>query len=110
MFSVDIKRVTTAGKIRLLLFVLFASLMFTAIVVEKTYTPADNLAQTARVLETNLHEKENHVYNIINNKKSFDDIKALSFNSVKAAAFINDNTLDKRIWVLTYKNDRLFFW
>jgi signal transduction histidine kinase len=102
--------VTTAGKIRILLVVLFASLLFTAIVVEKTYTPANNLAQTARVLEKNLHEKENYVYDIINNKKSFDEIKQLSFNSPNAANFINDYTIIKRIWVLTYKNDQLYFW
>jgi two-component system nitrogen regulation sensor histidine kinase NtrY len=102
--------VTTAGKIRILLFVLFASLLFTAIIVEKTYTPANNLAQTARVLENNLHVKENYVYNIINNKIFFDKLKRLSFNSLNAASVVNDYTVNKRIWILTYKNDQLFFW
>jgi two-component system nitrogen regulation sensor histidine kinase NtrY len=49
---------TTAGKIRALLALLFASLLITAIIVENAYSPAKILAQSAQVLEDNLHKKE----------------------------------------------------
>lgn len=101
---------TTAGKIRVLLVLLFASLLFTAIYVEKTYTPANNLAQTARVLENNLHKREIHVYNAINNKKTFDEIISLSFNSPKANKYITDFTTTNRVWLLTYLNNQIHFW
>ncbi|WP_374948909.1 ATP-binding protein [Mucilaginibacter sp.] len=101
---------TTAGKIRLLLALLFASLLFTAIVVEKTYTPANNLAQTANVLEGNLHKREKLVYDIINNKNSFNAVKALTFNSPAALQYINNYTINNRVWILLYKNDELYFW
>ena len=100
---------TTAGKIRVLLGLLFASLLFTAIFVEKTYTPANNLAQTARVLEGNLHKKEQLVYNALNNQNTFAEINALTYNHPKALSYINDYTVDKNIWFVTFKNDKLKF-
>ncbi|MBD1393703.1 ATP-binding protein [Mucilaginibacter glaciei] len=101
---------TTAGKIRVLLLLLFVSLLFTAIIVEKTYSPANNLAQTARVLEDNLHKRESLVYSAINDKQSFDAIKNLTFKSPDALNYISKYTTDNRVWLLLYKNDRLYFW
>ncbi|OOQ57611.1 ATP-binding protein [Mucilaginibacter pedocola] len=101
---------TTAGKIRALLGLLFASLLITAIIVEKTYSPANNLAQTAQVLEDNLHQREQYVYNLINDKETFALIKNMPSRQKEALQFINDNTLQKSIWLITLKNGRINFW
>jgi two-component system nitrogen regulation sensor histidine kinase NtrY len=101
---------TTAGKIRVLLLLLFASLLFTAIVVERTYTPENNLIQTAKLLENNLHRKENYVYNAIQNKQIFNEIKQLRNTPAKGVIYINEYTIKNAIWILVYKNQRLDFW
>jgi two-component system nitrogen regulation sensor histidine kinase NtrY len=101
---------TTAGKIRVLLGLLFATLLFTAIVVERTYTPANNLLQTAKVLEDNLHKKETRIYDAITNPQVFNEIKELSANPAKGFEYINDYTLKNGIWILVYKNGVLDYW
>jgi two-component system nitrogen regulation sensor histidine kinase NtrY len=101
---------TTAGKIRVLLGLLFASLLFTAIIVESTYTPENNLIQTAKLLENNLHRKENYVYDAIQNKQTFNEIKQLRNTPAKGLAYINEYTLKNAIWILVYKNNQLDFW
>ncbi|MES2061501.1 MAG: ATP-binding protein [Bacteroidota bacterium] len=101
---------TTAGKIRVLLGLLFASLLFTAIVVERTYTPENNLIQTAKLLENNLHRKENYVYGAIQNKQVFNEIKQLRNTPAKGLAYINEYTIKNAIWILVYKNNQLDFW
>ena len=101
---------TTAGKIRVLLTLLFASLLITAMVVENTYTPESNLTQTAGLLENNLHKKENFVYDLINNKKTFGEIKKLAATPVKATRYINDITIKKAIWFITLKDGNVNFW
>ena len=101
---------TTAGKIRVLLGLLFASLLFTAIVVERTYTPENNLIQTAKLLENNLHRKENYVYGAIKNKQVFNEIKQLRNTPAKGLAYINEYTIKNAIWILVYKNNQLDFW
>ncbi|MBB5397865.1 ATP-binding protein [Mucilaginibacter sp. AK015] len=101
---------STAGKIRVLLVLLFASLAFTAIVVERTYTPANNLIQTSKLLETNLHGKENVVYAAIRNKKVFNEIKNLRNTPSKALSYIDEFTVKKAIWIVVYKNAALDFW
>ncbi|MBK0380245.1 ATP-binding protein [Mucilaginibacter segetis] len=101
---------TTAGKIRGLLALLFVSLLITAIVVERTYTPANNLAQSAGLLENNLHKSEGYIYDVINNKASFNEIKKLDSNNATALNYIDDFTIKKRIWIVTYKNKHVNFW
>jgi two-component system nitrogen regulation sensor histidine kinase NtrY len=101
---------STAGKIRVLLVLLFASLLFTAIIVESTYTPANNLIQTAKLLENNLHAKEADVYNALNNQQVFDEIKQLRNTPAKGLAYINEYTMKNGIWILVYKNGLLDFW
>ena len=101
---------TTAGKIRLLLGLLFASLLFTTIFVEKTYTPANNLAQTARALENNLREKEEFVYSTLNNKTDLTEIQSLTYAHPKALYYINEFTANRYIWFVTFKDDQLKFW
>ena len=66
---------TTSGKIRLMLALLCASLLFTAIIVQKTYTPVNNLDQSAKTLENNLHKKERYVNEVINDPHPVQTIK-----------------------------------
>ncbi|MBL4678859.1 MAG: hypothetical protein JKY70_22105 [Mucilaginibacter sp.] len=101
---------STAAKIRVLLALLFASLLFTALAVESTYTPANNLVQTARLLQNNLQKKETLVYSLINNKQAFEEIKNLRNTPKKGIDFIQDYTMGKSIWLLVYKKGKLNFW
>lgn len=101
---------TTSAKIRLLLTLLFASLLLTALIIQKTYTPKNNLYQTAQTLENNLHKKEAFVNNIINNKASFDNLKTLEDDEQAALKTIKTFTTDENVWVTTFKNGRLTFW
>jgi two-component system nitrogen regulation sensor histidine kinase NtrY len=101
---------STSGKIRLLLALLFASLLFTATIVQSTYTPVNNLDQTAKILENNLQKKEKEVAVITHNPAAFDSIKNFQNNPTGALKFITDYTTDKNIWVITYTNDTVSFW
>ena len=74
---------TTSAKIRLLLALLFASLLLTAVIVQKTYTPKNNLYQTGQTLEDNLHKKETYVKNFLDNKENFNKLKTLGTTSRK---------------------------
>jgi two-component system nitrogen regulation sensor histidine kinase NtrY len=101
---------TTSAKIRLLLALLFASLLLTAIIVQKTYTPKNNLYQTAQTLEDNLQKKEAFVNEIINDKVSFEKLKTLENNEQEALKTIKAFTTDESIWAVTFKKGRLAFW
>lgn len=98
------------GKIRVLLALLFASLLFTAIAIEATYTPTNNLVQTARLLENNLHKKETYVYNTLAAKQVFNEIKNLRTTPQKGIQYINEFTAKRSIWLLVYKKNFLSFW
>ncbi|HEK19204.1 sensor histidine kinase [Mucilaginibacter sp.] len=98
------------GKIRVLLALLFASLLFTAIAIESTYTPANNLEQTAKLLENNLHKKENFIYQALGNKTVFNEIKNLRTTPQKGIQYINEFTSNRSIWLLVYKKGVLSFW
>ncbi|NCD68594.1 sensor histidine kinase [Mucilaginibacter agri] len=84
--------------------------MLTAIVVQKTYTPKNNLEQTAGALERTLNEREAYVNKILANPTSFDNLKKLATDEQKALTFINEVTLKNRFWVTTILNNRLTFW
>lgn len=101
---------STSGKIRLLLALLFASLLFTATIVQSTYTPINNLDQTAKILEKNLHKKEKSVTLLLDNKKEFNGLKSLKDRPYDALKLIKDYTTDKGIWLITYTNDSVSFW
>lgn len=94
----------------MLLALLFASLLLTAVIVQKTYTPRNNLFQTGQTLEDNLHKKETVVKNFVDDKKNFAKLKALGNDEQEGLAVIKQFTIDENIWVLTYKDDRLVFW
>jgi len=101
---------TTPGKIRLMLALLCASLLLTAIIIRTTYTPVSNLDQTAKILERNLQKKENAVNAFINNKGNFDKLKTLDQNPQVSIDLINEFTADKNIWFITLNNNHVAFW
>ncbi|WP_302867452.1 ATP-binding protein [Mucilaginibacter sp. L3T2-6] len=100
----------TSGKIRLMLALLCASLLLTAVIIRITYTPVSNLDQTAKVLENNLQKKERFVYSFINDKKSYESLKQLPHNSNAAIDLIRRFTTDRNIWFVTLTNNQLDFW
>jgi len=98
------------GKIRLLLALLCASLLFTSIIVEKIYTPAANLEETAQTLSKNLHSKESFVTKVIYDQKKFSELKGLAKNPAAAVRYIQQFTGEKNIWFITLTNGNLSFW
>lgn len=101
---------TTSGKIRLLLTLIGIGLWFAAIVVQKTYTPINNLLQTAQTLEDNLHKKEAYINAQLNDKARFSKFKTLTDNDQDALNSINDFTTKRSIWFVTAYKNRLSFW
>ncbi len=100
----------TSGKIRVMLLLLSASLLFTAIIVQKTYAPENNLDQSAQTLEHNLNKKERYITDILYQKKGFDQLKKLSYNPLEGLKMIQHFTTDKNIWFITTTNGRVSFW
>lgn len=101
---------TTSGKIRLLLALLVVTLLATAIIVQKTYTPANSLVQSARKLEDNLHKKEAYVSEQLNNPAKFKKLISLRTNEQGALDAINEFTTNHNLWFLVLTNNRLSFW
>jgi len=93
-----------------MLALLFASLLFTAIIVQQTYTPKNSLYQTAQALEDNLHKKENFITSVFNDKAGFAKLKSLESDDKAALKAIKDFTTDQNIWLVTYVGQRLVFW
>ena len=75
-----------------MLALLSASLLFTAIIVQKSYAPENNLDQSAQTLEHNLNKKERYVTDILYQKKGFDHLKKLSNDPSEALKFIQNFT------------------
>ncbi|RYZ99653.1 MAG: HAMP domain-containing protein [Sphingobacteriaceae bacterium] len=98
------------AKIRLLLALLTVSLFITAIIVPNSYTPQTTLEQTAKILEGNIHKKENYINRLLNDKEGFKQLKHLPANESKALELINDLTVDKHIWFITLHKNKLAFW
>ena len=93
-----------------MLALLFASLLLTALIVQQTYTPKNNLYQTAQTLEDNLQGKEDVVNKVLNNKAAFDKLKTLDINEQEALKTIKAFTTDENIWMITLKGGHLAFW
>lgn len=93
-----------------MLALLFASLFLTAVIVQKTYTPKNNLYQTAQTLENNLHKKEAFVNQTLTDKASFEKLKSLEDNDREALSAITSFTTKQNIWFITLKEGRLAFW
>jgi two-component system nitrogen regulation sensor histidine kinase NtrY len=101
---------STAGKIRLLLALLFASLLFTASIVQSNYTPVNNLDQTAQILENNLHKKEAYISKVLYDKAQYNSLKTLQNNPQLALKYIGDFVTYRSTWFVTFTNDTLSFW
>ncbi|MDB5031835.1 ATP-binding protein [Mucilaginibacter sp.] len=99
-----------SGKIRLMLALLAASLLLTAIIVRSTYTPVINLTQTAKILEDNLHKKEGYVYKAINTPAAFNKFKTIANNETGGLNCIREFTANRGICVTAFKNNHLRFW
>lgn len=99
-----------SGKIRVMLALLCASLLFTAILVQKTYTPVNDLEQTAKTLEHNLQKNEGYVNEVLNNPQLFDQLKSLTKNTSTALKYVQHFTTDKNIWFITTNKGNLSFW
>lgn len=93
-----------------MLALLGASLLLTAVIVRSTYTSAINLTQTAKMLEDNLHKKEDYINKLVSTKKGFDHFKTLANNGDEGLNYIHDLTVRHSIWVFTAKNNNLQFW
>jgi two-component system nitrogen regulation sensor histidine kinase NtrY len=93
-----------------MLALLTATLLLTAIIARKTYTPQNSLNQSAKLLEENLHAKEKLVNEKIKNKAAFDKLKALPTDHQYALDFMREMTINNSIWVLAFNNDELVFW
>jgi len=96
----------------LLLAILCATFILTAVIVKETFTPRVNLAQTGTILQNNLNAKETTVEDIIRNAKEFERLKHLadSTGENESITIIKDLTDRKRIWLFTYLNNRLSYW
>ena len=93
-----------------MLALLFASLLFTATIVQSTYTPVNNLDQTAGTLEDNLHKKEQVVSAWLNSNSAFNSLKSIQESPDDALKLINTFTTNNSIWLITYTNDTVSFW
>ncbi|AYL98601.1 sensor histidine kinase [Mucilaginibacter celer] len=101
---------TTSGKIRLLLALLVVTLLATAVIVQKTYTPANSLVQSARTLEDNLHKKEAFITQKLNNPATFKKLINLRNNDQDAINAIEEFTTHNNTWFITLVNHKLSFW
>ena len=93
-----------------MLALLGASLLLTAVIVRSTYTRAVNLAQTAKMLENGLHQKEEFVNKAINAPTGLNRFKAIANNYEDGLKCIDDFTSKRNILVLTYKDGRIQYW
>jgi len=94
----------------LLLALLFVSLLFTASIVQSTYTPVKNLDQTAQILENNIRKKEAYVSKVLYDKTQYNSLKTLRDNPNLALKYIQNFVTDRSIWFVTFTNDTLSFW
>ncbi|TWI97259.1 HAMP domain-containing protein [Mucilaginibacter frigoritolerans] len=99
-----------SGKIRVLLVLLCASLFVTAVIVQKTYTPVNNLEQTAKTLENNLHKKEHYVDAFLDDPIRLNELRELPTHPQLALNYIKYFTTNNSIWFITLKNNQLSFW
>ncbi|QJD96805.1 GHKL domain-containing protein [Mucilaginibacter robiniae] len=101
---------TTFAKIRVLLALLFSSLLLTAIIVHNNHTPEHDFVNSARLLEKNLHEKEAVAYKLLNGTK-LQDIKNTHATEHEKLKFIDQYTAkENHIWITIFKNGQLYFW
>ncbi|MDF2431987.1 MAG: two-component system, NtrC family, nitrogen regulation sensor histidine kinase NtrY [Mucilaginibacter sp.] len=93
-----------------MLALLCATLFFTAIIVQKSYTPVNSLQQTGKTLEHNINKKEQYINDLLTNIQHFNELKSLQKNPENAGNLIQDLTTQKNIWFITLFNNNLTFW
>ncbi|GAA4101861.1 HAMP domain-containing sensor histidine kinase [Mucilaginibacter panaciglaebae] len=93
-----------------MLALLSASLLLTAIIVRSTYTPAVNLTQTAKMLESGLHQKEEYINNAIGTRAGLNRFKTIANNYDDGLKCIREFTNDRSIYVVTYKKNQVQYW
>jgi two-component system nitrogen regulation sensor histidine kinase NtrY len=98
-----------AAKIRWLLALICLSLFLTAIIARKSYSPRNNLENSAKTLETNLHAKEREAHALIDNNNTFSKLKSVEHNEQYSLELI-DLLKDKNLYISTYHNNQLVYW
>jgi two-component system nitrogen regulation sensor histidine kinase NtrY len=94
-----------------MLALLAGSLLITAIIVRATYTPAINLTQTARILESNLHQKEDYINKALAGPKGISRFKKLVDNYEEGLKVIKEFTTERNIYVVTVRDNKTVkFW
>src|ERR1700761_2820304 len=93
-----------------MLALLCASLLFTAIFVQKTYTPGNNLEQTGKTLEGNLQKKERYVDDLLKDSTRFQQLKTLQNKPQLALQYIQEFTTQNNTWFITTTDGQLSFW
>ncbi|MXV49538.1 GHKL domain-containing protein [Pedobacter sp. HMF7647] len=100
----------TPFKIRLLIFILSLCFVATAVTINLTSRKEEVLNYDARILESNLHNKENIVKEFLANPVNISMLKNLHKDGKLAAYFINDFIEQNGIYVFTYHKQSLLFW
>ncbi|MDB5007844.1 MAG: hypothetical protein JWP45_2237 [Mucilaginibacter sp.] len=93
-----------------MLALLCATLFFTAIIVQKSYTPVNILQHTGKTLQHNLNKREQYVNDLLASNSHFNELKTLQKNPERALNLIHDFTAQKGIWFITLVNNHLSFW
>jgi two-component system nitrogen regulation sensor histidine kinase NtrY len=101
--------VSIGGKIRFLLIILGACCIITAISLKHSITKQDLLSHEASKLQKNLAVNERIIYNFLADTQQVALAKKYQNNDYQGLSFIN-NYRQKKIILLTYKNDKLKFW
>ncbi|PWG82573.1 sensor histidine kinase [Pararcticibacter amylolyticus] len=101
---------TSAFKIRLLLFILTIGFAATAISVHFNFDKGQILESDARTIEQNLQKKERFVKSFLNNKANFKALQSIHKNPARAAELIKDFRDKRSIYLHTYYNEQLVFW
>ncbi|OCX50280.1 hypothetical protein BEL04_23515 [Mucilaginibacter sp. PPCGB 2223] len=99
----------SAAKIRWLLALICLSLFLTAIIARKTYSPGNNLASSAKTLETHLHQKEEFVAGYLNDPDNFNRLKNVNNDETFALQLV-DVAKSEKIYAATYNHNQLSYW
>ncbi|MEO5909633.1 MAG: ATP-binding protein [Pelobium sp.] len=99
----------TATKIRWLLLIVTIGLFATSLTARWAATKLVNLNDVAAHIQSYLSDKENTVYDYVNDTTSFKDLKKLTTHAALATQTIKYFT-SKNIFFQTFRNNKLEFW
>lgn len=103
-------RLSGALKIRILLFLLLAGLIITALSIHKKFRKEEILNFDAHKIERRLHRKEEFVHNFLNNAAIFDSLKGIEHNEEWAQKLVPELRDQRHLYLHTFKNGKLKFW